>query len=190
MSRLYQIPELASHLQRGSIVIQPDEVNSNTNIILGDPNRIVASLQQAESTESDVQPRPLRHLQWVHSTWAGVNVIVNNHKRDDYVLTRTCGFGPQMAEYCIGWMLFVQQKMALAQHQQREKQWDSTPFTHRGGLQGKTLGVLGVGDIGRAVARGAGVFGMRRLGLCSSEQSAAAWSEGGDDSCFDEVGGQ
>ena len=171
-----QIPELAARIGNNSLVIG-EEVSVDTDIILGDPARILAELQaadRAQATVSDSSSCPLSRLQWVQSTFAGVNAVVQNHSRDDYVLTRTCGFGPQMAEYCMGWALFLQQKIALAQQQQASKEWDSDLFKNRGSLHGKTLGVLGVGDIGSAVAQSARAFNMRTLGLCSSAASAAS----------------
>ena len=88
-----------------------------------------------------------------------------------------------MAEYCLGWALFVQQQMSLAQQHQRERVWQSTSFTQRGCLYGKTIGVLGVGEIGSAVAQAARAFHMKTLGLCSSERSA----ETNTDTNFDRV---
>jgi len=174
LARCSEIPALASRLQSGSLVIGGNEIQKEANIILGDPAFILSALKESDSVNTESVNPPLSRLMWVQSTYAGVNMVVQNHSRDNYVLTRTCGFGPQMAEYCMGWILFRQQKIALAQQQQAIKGWDSEIFTYRGSLQDKTLGILGVGDIGSTVASAARAFEMRTLGLCSSEASAAA----------------
>lgn len=178
-------------MQSGQLVLQRDTIHADTDIILGDPARILSALQQADreaaaaaaNADSEGGRPSLSRLQWVQSTFAGVNAVVQHHSRKDYVLTRTCGFGPQMAEYCMGWALFVQQQMAMAQQLQKDKVWESAPFTHRGSLYGKTIGILGVGDIGSAVAYGARAFHMKTLGLCSSIRSA----ETNSDQNFDQV---
>jgi phosphoglycerate dehydrogenase-like enzyme len=165
-------------------VIEGDVTHKDTGIILGDPARILAALQEADTDKgTETDNRSLSHLKWAQSTFAGVNVVVQNHSRDDFVLTRTSGFGPQMAEYCMGWALFVSQRVEGAQQQQREKEWNIDLFTHRGSLHCKTIGILGVGDIGSAVAYGARAFHMKTLGLCSSLASA----EANNDKNFDMV---
>ena len=157
-------------------MIEGDITHCDTDIILGDPARIAVALQQADA-EANTEKRSLSRLRWVQSTFAGVNAIVQSNSRDDYVLTRTCGFGSQMAEYCMGWILYMTQKVETVQRQQRQKVWDSEDLTHRGGLKGKTVGILGVGEIGSAVAGAAKAFNMKTIGLCSSTKSADSNSD-------------
>ena len=45
------------------------------NIIMGDPAHVVPIMENAT------------HLQWVQSTWAGVEHFLGPHRRTDYILT-------------------------------------------------------------------------------------------------------
>jgi phosphoglycerate dehydrogenase-like enzyme len=86
-------------------------------------------------------------------------------------LTRSAGiFGPWMAEYTIGWCLWVTQRMDEFRSLQRQRRW--TPADPRP-LRGTTLCVVGLGDIGRAIARIARALGMAVVGVSRSGRSCA-----------------
>ncbi len=68
------------------------------------------------------------------------------------VVTRAPGvFGPWMVEYVLGWCLWVTQRMSTFTTAQRERRWLRDVIPER--LGGRTLAVVGLGDIGRAIAR-------------------------------------
>ncbi|HYE91681.1 MAG TPA: D-2-hydroxyacid dehydrogenase, partial [Terriglobales bacterium] len=86
------------------------------------------------------------------------------------VVTRVPGiFGPWMAEYVLGWCTFVTQRVETYRTAQRERRWDDRVIPRR--LRGDTLLIVGLGDIGRAVARTARAVGLRVLGV--SRRAAA-----------------
>ncbi|WP_376796317.1 hydroxyacid dehydrogenase [Thermogemmatispora sp.] len=68
-----------------------------------------------------------------------------------------------VAEYVLAAMLHVARNLAAADASVRAGQWERTRL---GGteLWGRTLGLVGVGEIGRRVARRAAAFGMTVLG--------------------------
>ncbi len=68
-----------------------------------------------------------------------------------------------VAEYVIHAMLTVIRPLEQASHSVRQGQWDRRQFTG-GELYGKTLGLIGLGEIARRVAGRANAFGMRVLG--------------------------
>jgi len=79
------------------------------------------------------------------------------------VLTRVTGvFGPWMAEYALGWCLWVTQRIDLFQRRQREQRWTPVDPLRLGGA---VLCVVGLGDIGRPIARAARRAGMRVIGV-------------------------
>jgi phosphoglycerate dehydrogenase-like enzyme len=79
------------------------------------------------------------------------------------VLTNGRGvFSPALAEFALAALLFFAKDLRRLVESQREGRWD--PFEMQA-LAGRTLGVVGFGDIGRAVAARARPLGMRVLAL-------------------------
>ena len=106
---------------------------------------------------------------WLQSTFAGVNLLMDSNLRRNYTLCRIGrGFGEQMAEYTMGWILALQIKVPETIKNKHNKQWDTHPFKDRGVLVGKTLGILGAGQIGTSIAAAARAFGLLPLGLIRS----------------------
>jgi phosphoglycerate dehydrogenase-like enzyme len=114
----------------------------------------------------------LHGLQWVQSTWAGVDALLQPGLRRDYVLTNVRGvFGPAVAEYVLGYAIMHERLGWQRFRQQQEGDWDPAP---PGSLQGKTLGLLGVGSIGAYVAGAVKPFGMRVLGYTRASEDHPA----------------
>lgn len=106
----------------------------------------------------------LASLRWIQSTWAGVEPLLAVGVPPRVVVTRAAGiFGPQMREYVFGHLLSAVQGHPRFRAAQRSHVWDPRP---PGLLVGSTLGVLGTGSIGSALAETASAFGMRAIG-CS-----------------------
>ena len=86
-------------------------------------------------------------------------------------VTRAPGiFGPWMAEYILAWALRVTQRMATYLEAQREGRWVGHVLPER--IQGKTLAIVGLGDVGRTIARAARAAGMRVIGVSRSGRHA------------------
>ena len=123
----------------------------------------------AECTVALADPPAVRHilgdlpnLRWLQSTYAGVDTLLQPGLRRDYLLTNVRGiFGPWMAEYVIGYAIMHERLGWRRYLAQQERRWEpALPGT----LRERTLGILGVGSIGAAIARAAKFFGMRTLG--------------------------
>lgn len=141
--------EVADGLARGG----------HSSIVLGDPARVVQALPQ------------LPNLKWVQLSWAGVEPMLDAALRRDYVLTNIRGvFGPLMSEYVFSYLLAHERKIIARHDAQRAGRWDATlPGT----LQGKTIGLVGVGSIGATVAATAKHFGMTVRGYTRSSEGCA-----------------
>ena len=101
-------------------------------------------------------------LRWAQSTWAGVEPLLDPALRRDYLLTNARGvFGGLMSEYVFAYILAHERRLLDKYRAQIEGRWDATP---PGSLRGKTLGLLGVGTIGAALARTAKHFQMHVKG--------------------------
>jgi len=106
-------------------------------------------------------------LKWLQVMGAGVEWAVAPEVPPHVVVTRAPGiFGPWMAEYVIGWCSWVTQRVETYREAQRQRRWLDHVLPDR--LLGKTLVIVGLGDIGRAVARAARVLGMRVVGVSRS----------------------
>ena len=145
----------------------------DSGIVLGDPARVVQALPH------------LTGLQWVQLSWAGVEPMLDPALRRDYVLTNIRGvFGPLMSEYVFGYLLAHERKILPRLEAQREGRWDTTlPGT----LQGKTIGLVGVGSIGAHLAATAKHFGMQVRGFTRSSADCPhvdAYFHGDDKAAF------
>jgi len=111
------------------------------------------------------------NLRWVQSMGAGVERLMAPELPRRVRVTRVAGiFGPWMAEYVLGWCLWLTQRTELFRAQQRERRWRQTDPLR---LHGATLCVVGLGDIGRTVAGAARAFGMRIVGVSRSGRKVA-----------------
>lgn len=129
---------------------------ADSEILVGDPARVVASLPH------------LPRLRWVQLTWAGVERMLDPSLRRDYVLTNIRGvFGPLMSEYVFSYLLAHERKILPRLEAQREARWDATlPGT----LQGRVIGLVGVGSIGAHLAATAQHFGLTVRGFTRSSE--------------------
>jgi phosphoglycerate dehydrogenase-like enzyme len=134
-------------------------LGSHCQLALGEPPLLRAML-----------PR-LGQLTWMQATWAGVEPLLEPSLRRDYQLTNACGvFGTLITEYVIGYLLAHERRVIDRYRLQQASTWDpSRPGT----LRGKTIGILGVGSIGAAVAKTAKHFGMRVNGYTRVSESCA-----------------
>jgi glyoxylate/hydroxypyruvate reductase A len=109
-------------------------------------------------------------LRWIQGMGAGVERFFVPGLPRRVVVTRAAGiFGPWMAEYVLGWALWTTQRMEHFRAQQQARHWKPVDPAR---LRGGTLCVLGLGDIGRAVARAARAVGMRVVGVSRSGRGA------------------
>src|SRR5262249_55242344 len=114
--------------------------------------------------------RAMTSLRGLQATWAGVEPLLDPSLRRDYILTNARGvFGGLMSEYVFAYVLAHERRLVEKYRSQLDRRWDATP---PGTLRGKTMGLLGVGTIGAALAGTAKHFGMRVKGYTRrSEES-------------------
>jgi phosphoglycerate dehydrogenase-like enzyme len=109
-----------------------------------------------------------RKLVWIQNVGAGVERIVSDEFRTrEIVLTNGSGImAPNMAEHVIGLMLAFARRLPELFDAQREMRWQTG--VDRGAvseLSGQTAVLVGLGDIGLAVARRLKAFDMTILGV-------------------------
>jgi phosphoglycerate dehydrogenase-like enzyme len=116
------------------------------------PTRIVAALRKAPG------------LRWIHARSAGLDrVLVPEVVAHPAVLTNGRGaFSPALAEFALAALLFFAKDLRRLVAQQSAGSWQ--PFDMER-LEGRTVGIVGYGDIGRAVASRLRPLGVEVLAL-------------------------
>jgi len=104
-------------------------------------------------------------LKWIQTTSAGVDRLPLEKLRERGVwLTSASGIHPvSMAETFFAMLLAFSRNLHQAVRHQSRSLWQ--PSERYGQLSGATLGIVGVGSIGKEIARLAQAFGMRTIGV-------------------------
>jgi phosphoglycerate dehydrogenase-like enzyme len=104
-----------------------------------------------------------KRLKWFFSTAAGNEDLVKNPSfPESAILTKTTIYGEMMAEYVFAYLLYFIRDLSKYFKDQRRKIWKQA---RPGRLRGKTMGLLGLGSVGKTIARCGKQFGMDILGV-------------------------
>jgi phosphoglycerate dehydrogenase-like enzyme len=104
-------------------------------------------------------------VRWLHTASAGVDHVLTPAVRQKPGLTVTDSgpaFEIAISEFVLAWMLMVSRRLPDLLERQRAHHWE---WFHQKELYGQTVGIIGLGPIGRGVAARAQAFGMKTLGL-------------------------
>jgi phosphoglycerate dehydrogenase-like enzyme len=99
-------------------------------------------------------------LKWIQVMSAGVDRFLNDDfRRSPVILTNTSGIhATPIGEFVMEQMLMFAKNAAFCFELKQQKQWQHFEPTV---LRGKTVGIVGLGHIGKEVARLSRAFGMR-----------------------------
>jgi phosphoglycerate dehydrogenase-like enzyme len=140
-------------VQSNKLTTALDEVG-DCNILLGEPKMLAEILHSADK------------LEWVQSTWAGIDSLCQRDLRQDYQLTGVKDiFGPQISEYVMAYLFAIERGMFEMRENQMDKHWQPIPYRLSRDI---TIGIIGLGSIGKYVADVARRFGFRVTGLSRS----------------------
>eukprot|EP00040_Diaphanoeca_grandis_P033744 m.207366 g.207366 ORF g.207366 m.207366 type:complete len:379 (-) comp32983_c0_seq1:147-1283(-) len=125
-------------------LMHPQDKITNAEVLVADPDLIIPYLNKLEGTK------------WISMTWAGVEGLIAHIKtmesRPTAKITRFAGFfGEVMAEHVIGTIIMRERGFGTYVINQRSKVWK--PQREYRLLRDLSIGILGVGEIGKAVAR-------------------------------------
>jgi phosphoglycerate dehydrogenase-like enzyme len=103
-------------------------------------------------------------VQWIHSRAAGLdNVIFPELVSSPVVLTNGSGvFSPPLGEFVLGAILYFAKDFRRMIRNQEAGRWSQFDITE---IARQTVGIVGYGDIGRAVAQRVHAMGMRVLAM-------------------------
>lgn len=177
---LWNAPEwLGSRLQQ--------EFPQHTFVQLPNLDQLVSEIADAEVLIGwQLRPeqfKAARKLRWIHATTAAVHQLMFPElvASDVRVTNSTAIHGPVVAEHAIGLVLALAKGFNFAVRYQTQRYWGQqdlwrSPLRPRE-VAGATLGVIGLGAIGRECVRVAKALGMRVAALREHPEKG---SEGAD----------
>jgi len=103
-------------------------------------------------------------VRWVHTRAAGLdNLLFPELVASPAVLTNGSGvFSQALGEFVLGAILYFAKDLRGMVRNQMEGRWERVPVLE---ISEKTVGIVGYGDIGRAIATRVRHMGMRVLGM-------------------------
>jgi len=134
-----------------------------------------ALLAEAEVIYGSISPRNLisraPKLRWIHTMLAGVDPFLNaDIAHSPVILTKTRGIHGQISELVFEMILMFAKQAPLYFRLKQEKRWQQFNTLP---LRSKTVGIVGLGSIGKDVARLAKAFGMRVVATRKSTKRVA-----------------
>ena len=135
-----------------------------------------ALLPDAEILFGDVKPAWLeaaKDLKWVQISWAGVRPYIGTSLPDRLVLTNASGaFGVTIAEHAVGMLLTLARNFRSYYDHAKDGLWKDAGSEWQ--IEDRRALILGVGDIGTAIAERLKPFGVETVGFCRTPRRAEA----------------
>ena len=135
-------------------------------LVVSNPNEAIRHVADADVVLGHVSKEMFaaaRKLRWVHAISSGVDsFLYDEFKASDVVLTSEKGLvGEHLADHAFGLLLMLTRQLATALKLGPDG-WDHRPEMRLREIEltGSTMGIVGFGGTGRAVARRAAAFGM------------------------------
>jgi phosphoglycerate dehydrogenase-like enzyme len=123
----------------------------DATILLAAPPKLASKLDEAKKVE------------WVQSTYAGIDALLGESLRKDYKLTNVKGiFGQQISEYVLGYSINYFRHFDLYRQQQQKRDWQ--PHSYQS-MIGKRLVIFGTGAIGSHLANTVKALGIVPIGI-------------------------
>jgi phosphoglycerate dehydrogenase-like enzyme len=146
--------------------------------------RVYPSIEQAQESFADAEVlitygedltpeivKEMKRLKWVQVFSAGIDKMPLQQLEEQHVLvTNARGIHRiPLAEHVLGMMLAYAHRFHVFFDLQRTHTWDRSVRLEE--LYGKTVGIIGVGAIGSAIAEKAKAFQMRTMGVNTTGKS-------------------
>ncbi len=115
-----------------------------------------------EEVLPDALMQQMPNLQWLHVTRGGVNAYLTRTVKASLIqVTGSKGIhGTVFSEFALACIFMLAKRLPECIDAQREKRWQKlVPFE----VEGKTIGIVGLGTVGLELARKAKTLGMRVL---------------------------
>lgn len=117
-----------------------------------------------------------RRLKWIQFTTAGIDWAIKAGLPEKVIITNASGFNAgTVSEHALALMLSIARNLPASARARAERQWPRRAMmdTMRP-LEGSTLMLIGLGAIGREIARKAKAFDMRVIGISRIADDSSA----------------
>jgi D-2-hydroxyacid dehydrogenase (NADP+) len=113
-------------------------------------------------------------LKWVQALGSGVDGIINSPSlRSDVIVTNIHGIhGAAVSEAAIAAMLALSRNLPRVVRNQDRHRWERWPASL---LEGKTVGIVGIGAIAQALAPKCKALGMMVVGITSAKRTVGGF---------------
>jgi glyoxylate/hydroxypyruvate reductase len=168
-----KVPEVEV-IDRKDLLYQPKHINDHSTVASRTADqekewkKLLAEadvLFDFDHSHMDDLPELAPNLKWIQATSAGIGQMVRSKgyaEKTNWVFTTASGIHVRpLAEFVMMSMLFFAKDYFRIQEQQSRKEWQYFTASE---LREYTLGIVGLGKIGREVARAAKAFNMRVVG--------------------------
>ncbi len=119
------------------------------------------------------------NLKWIQTSTTGFDFLEGTGVFERGILVTVAKVhGRSLAEFAMAYMLMLAKDAPRHWENQRERRWQRFDT---GQLEGKTVGILGLGRVGRALASMARGFDMRLVAIRRSQERAEHGVEGVDE---------
>ena len=139
------------------------------------PDEVLARAEVLMNYGDKSQIAPAKNVRYIHTISAGIDGYIDEVDRcHGSALPVTNGAGvysDAVGEHVIALLLAVVHGIVPSVRNMAEKQWPAIPML--GNVNGKTIAVLGTGDIGNNAARICAAMGARVLGISCITNMAA-----------------
>jgi phosphoglycerate dehydrogenase-like enzyme len=132
-----------------------------------DIDRVIGEIEILFGYLKSEQIRMAKNLKWIHLATAGVDMIWFPEVIErDIIITCSKGIHQHnMTEVLFGMILTLTRRFREMNENQRRKIWDMKIARKFESLYGKTIGILGLGFVGREIAKVSKAFGMKVIGM-------------------------
>lgn len=129
------------------------------------------------------QIRSAKKLKWIHSTATAVHALMSDELRASNIMVTNARdvHGPVVAEYAMALVFALAKRLPPAMRYQQQKHWaqqdiwNAKPRPRE--LRGATITIVGLGGIGRPLAKTASSLGMRVIGVRDHPERACEGAE-------------
>lgn len=144
----------------------------------GDKDIIARELIDAEAVIGEPSPRLLptaKKLKWMQITWAGADRYTGSFPENVCLTNASGAFGRIISEYTLGMILAQYKRLPEYYVNQKKKIW--ADLGSERSLLGKTVLILGTGNVGSSIAQKLHAFGTRNVGINRSGKLAEHFDE-------------